>query len=104
MCTLTNVRDRGDAYPTFFVIGFTTPEEAFTFVQNDYSSKGLTPALKRTLLTYGQSVECNTYMYVVFYAQDKSGDWALMGIVQIASDLPALNIGSWGSQLLIEKP
>jgi hypothetical protein len=100
MGVIINERAADDPYPRVSVIGFANSLDAIAYVANGFKTTcNVNPNLQLTVLDIGKSVEYNQYSYVIFYYAPST----LMGIIECASDIQGLKIGSWGVQMTLER-
>jgi len=102
MGQLKDVVADGDPLDPISIVAFANDNDAFKFVQQGYMENGLQPAFQ-TLIRRGQTYKYEADGYAVFSFFDNQGNRILLSITELHSDLPILNLGSWGGQLTISR-
>ena len=103
MGQLTNNAAQGDPLTQVNVVGFETESDAHTFAQKSFDRAGLKAVPPIAKLKIGESVTFEGSPYVVFYVADPDTQMKprLLSVTRCYGDLPNLNIGSWGWQMLL---
>jgi len=102
MGKLKDVVAEGDPLDPISIVAFANDNAAFRVVQQGFNSNGLQPAFQ-TLMRRRYTYSYEPDGYAAFSYLDSQDGLTLLSITELHSDLPILNIDSWGAQLTISR-